>query len=55
MTGTTDAPSFFKHPILNNLGSYGRGVFAEFTDIWGMKTDLAAKIEEQLERVMDSG
>lgn len=36
-------------PGVNNLGSYGRWAFAEFTDIWGMEADLAAKIEEQLD------
>lgn len=40
-------------PGVNNLGSYGRWAFAEFTDIWGMETELAAKIEQQLEEVMN--
>ena len=40
-------------PGVNNLGTYGRWAFAEFTDIWGMETDLAAKIEQQLDGVIE--
>jgi len=41
-------------PGVNNLGSYGRWAFAEFTDIWTLETDLAAKIEKQLEETIFS-
>lgn len=40
-------------PGVNNLGSYGRWAFAEFTDVWGMETELAARIEEQLEEAVE--
>ncbi len=39
-------------PGVNNLGSFGRWAFAEFTDIWTMETDLAEKIEKQLEETI---
>lgn len=41
-------------PGVNNLGSYGRWAFAEFTDIYFMESDLAAKIEEQLNDIVDT-
>ena len=36
-------------PAVNGLHSYGRWAFAEFTDLWTMETEFAAKIEQQLE------
>ncbi|MFN8002883.1 MAG: hypothetical protein U0X75_17920 [Acidobacteriota bacterium] len=32
-------------PGVNNLGSYGRWAFAEFTDVFQMEDDFAAKLE----------
>ena len=32
-------------PGVNNLGTYGRWAFAEFTDVYQMQADFAAKIE----------
>ncbi|MCG8478238.1 MAG: restriction endonuclease, partial [Spirochaetales bacterium] len=40
-------------PGVNNLGSYGRWAFAEFTDIWEMERDFAARIAEQLETAIE--
>lgn len=40
-------------PGVNNLGSYGRWAFAEFTGIWGMGTEQAARLEEQLEKLLE--
>ena len=39
-------------PGVNHLRSYGRWAFAEFTDLWTMETEFAAKIEEQLEQAI---
>lgn len=39
-------------PGVNNLKTYGRWAFAEFTDIWQMQGDFAAKVEEQFERMV---
>lgn len=33
-------------PGVNNLGAYGRWAFAEFTDVYQMQADFAAKVEE---------
>jgi type III restriction enzyme len=33
-------------PGVNNLGVYGRWAFAEFTDVYQMQADFAAKVEE---------
>jgi type III restriction enzyme len=30
---------------VNNLGTYGRWAFAEFTDVYQMQTDFEAKVE----------
>jgi type III restriction enzyme len=36
-------------PGVNNLGTHGRWDFAEFTDVWTIKTEFAAKIEAWLD------
>lgn len=33
-------------PGVNQLGSYGRWAFAEFTEVWAMEEDFAKKVEE---------
>ena len=32
-------------PGVNNLGTHGRWAFAEFRDVWTIKSELAAKID----------
>ncbi|CAI07306.1 fragment of hypothetical protein, partial [Aromatoleum aromaticum EbN1] len=32
-------------PGVNNLYTYGRWAFAEFTDVWQMQDDFARKVE----------
>ena len=39
-------------PGVNNLGTYGRWAFAEFTDVWQIETNLAAAITEHLKTVI---
>lgn len=39
-------------PGVNNLGQYGRWVFAEFTDVWQMQDDFAKKVEAEFERML---
>ncbi|MEX2171075.1 MAG: DEAD/DEAH box helicase family protein [Pirellulales bacterium] len=41
-------------PGVNNLGSYGRWAFAEFTDVWEMEADFAAKVEQRFDAMIDS-
>lgn len=39
-------------PGVNNLGTYGRWAFAEFTDVWQIEANLAAAITERLKTVI---
>ena len=41
-------------PGVNNLGTYGRWGFAEFTDVFQMQIDFAQKIEAEFNRMIDS-
>jgi type III restriction enzyme len=41
-------------PGVNNLGSYGRWAFAEFTQVWEMESDLAAKIEIEFNKMIET-
>ena len=36
-------------PGINNLHTYGRWAFAEFTDVWGMESDFRQKVEAEFE------
>lgn len=40
-------------PGVNNLGRFGRWAFAEFTDIYEMEVDFAAKLEDELNKIID--
>ena len=40
-------------PGVNNLRSYGRWAFAEFTDVWDMEVDFADKVEAEFNRMID--
>ena len=39
-------------PGVNNLGTFGRWAFAEFTDVYQMEADFSAKVSRELNRVM---
>ena len=39
-------------PGVNHLGAYGRWAFAEFTDIYQIETDFAAKVESQFNKMV---
>ncbi len=39
-------------PGVNNLGTFGRWAFAEFTDVYQMEADFSARVSQELERVM---
>lgn len=41
-------------PGVNNLGTYGRWSFAEFTEIYQMEADFQAKIEEEFNKLIDT-
>ena len=41
-------------PGVNNLGTYGRWAFAEFTDIYEIESDFKAKVEKQFNLMLDS-
>ncbi|MBH0114370.1 DEAD/DEAH box helicase family protein [Novosphingobium sp. YJ-S2-02] len=42
-------------PGVNNLGTQGRWAFAEFTDVWTIKTEFAAKVEAWLDDITKAG
>ena len=41
-------------PGVNHLGTYGRWAFAEFTDVYAMQDEFAAKVEAQFNEIVDS-
>lgn len=41
-------------PGVNNLGTFGRWAFAEFTDVYQMEADFSAKVLQELERVLSA-
>jgi type III restriction enzyme len=40
-------------PGVNNLGTYGRWTFAEFTDIYEIESDFKAKVEKEFNLMVD--
>ncbi len=40
-------------PGVNHLKSYGRWAFAEFTDVYEIQTDFAAKVENEFNKMID--
>ena len=41
-------------PGVNNSGQYGRWAFVEFTEIYQIEADFAAKVETTFEEMMES-
>ena len=41
-------------PGVNNLGSYGRWAFAEFTDVYQIEADFEAKVEAEFNKMIES-
>ena len=41
-------------PGVNNLGSYGRWAFAEFTDVYQIEADFEAKVEAEFAKMIES-
>ena len=41
-------------PGVNNLGTYGRWAFAEFTDVFQMQTDFAMKVESEFKKMIEA-
>lgn len=41
-------------PGVNNLGTYGRWAFAEFTDIYEIESDFKTKVELEFEKMINS-
>ena len=39
-------------PGVNNLGSYGRWAFAEFTDVFRMQDDFKERMGEEFDRMI---
>ncbi len=39
-------------PGVNNLGTYGRWAFSEFTDVWLMQADFAKKVEAEFNKMI---
>jgi type III restriction enzyme len=39
-------------PGVNNLGTYGRWAFTEFTDVWLMQADFAKKVEAEFNKMI---
>jgi Type III restriction enzyme, res subunit. len=39
-------------PGINSLGTHGRWAFAEFTDVWEMEEDFAAKVQEAFDTMV---
>ena len=41
-------------PGVNNLGSYGRWAFAEFTDVYAIQSDFEAEVESHFSDMIDN-
>ena len=41
-------------PGVNNLGTYGRWAFAEFTEVYQIEADFKAKVESEFNKMIDS-
>ncbi len=41
-------------PGVNNLGQYGRWAFAEFTEVFSMEADFKAKVEDELNKTINT-
>ena len=41
-------------PGVNNSGKYGRWAFAEFTDVYEIESDFAAKVEAEFNQMIES-
>ncbi len=41
-------------PGVNNLGTYGRWAFAEFTEVYQIEADFAAKVEAEFSKLIES-
>jgi type III restriction enzyme len=39
-------------PGVNNLRTHGRGVFAEFTEVYQFETDFKAKVESEFNNMI---
>jgi type III restriction enzyme len=39
-------------PGVNNSGKFGRWAFAEFTEVYAMEADFAAKVEEEFRKML---
>lgn len=40
-------------PGVNNSGKFGRWAFAEFTEVYAIESDFAAKVEAEFNRIID--
>ncbi len=40
-------------PGVNNDGRYGRWAFAEFTDVYEIESDFAAKVSDRFDKMID--
>ena len=41
-------------PGVNNLGTYGRWAFAEFTEVYQIEADFKAKVESEFNKMIES-
>lgn len=41
-------------PGVNSSGRFGRWAFAEFTEVFGMEADFAARVESEFQKIVDS-
>ena len=41
-------------PGVNHLGTYGRWAFSEFTEVYQIEADFAAKIESEFNKMIES-
>ena len=40
-------------PGVNNLGSYGRWAFAEFTEVYQIESDFEEKVEDDFNKMIE--
>jgi len=39
-------------PVVNNLKTYGRWAFAEFTEVYQMEADFKARVEAEFDKML---
>ena len=48
-----NAMETYRVPGVNNLGTYGRWAFAEFTEVYQIESDFEKKVEDEFNKMIE--